>query len=116
MSRTDKKAFNTGMERSRTTFVSCSDVNAIVSLTCFPLACSDGNGTEPFYLKRSRLNAALQRSTFRNNAERLRFRVDGALVSQRVGNCNIILVEREREREREREEIYIKSLNEDLIV
>ena len=73
-------------------FCLCSDGNAIVSLTCRPFACSDGNGTEQgteayrttfrvaflviplfvterFYLKRSRLNVTLQLSTFRNNME-----------------------------------------------
>ena len=33
-------------ERLRTNFALCSDGNAIVPLTCFPFACSDGNGTE----------------------------------------------------------------------
>ena len=43
---TDKHAVHTGTERLRTNFILCSDGNAIVPLTSFPFACSDGNGKE----------------------------------------------------------------------
>ena len=79
-----------GTKRLRTNFVLSSDRNAIVPLICFLFACLDGEwsgtiayrstfritflfvpflGTERLYLKRSRLNTTLQRSTFRNNTE-----------------------------------------------
>ena len=54
ISGTDKYAVHTGTERLRTNFALCFDGNAIVSLTCLPSACSDGNGTE-----RLRTNFAL---------------------------------------------------------
>ena len=84
----DKKAVHTGTERLRTNFVLCSDGSTIVPLTCFPLLVQTERsdyipfnisydflvvpvfGTGLFYLKRSRVNATLQRSTFRNSTER----------------------------------------------
>ena len=46
ISGTDKQAVHTGTERLNTSFALHSDGNAIVPLTCFPFACSDGSGTE----------------------------------------------------------------------
>ena len=80
-----------GTERLHTHFVLCLHGNTVVPLTCFPAQMKPERngpiayrstvritflvvpfiGTERFYLKRSHLNAALQRFTFRNNTERI---------------------------------------------